>query len=96
MPHSSKVSAPSISPTIPGSICATSSALRRACSLPRFSVLVLVVGLEEALHEVDPHPRIAPALDGHEEGNAEQQVRRDGLDVARIAAALLGDGRVAT
>ena len=53
--------------------------------------LVAVVGLEEAIHQLEEDLRASAAVDGDEEGNAEEQVRRDALDVTGVAARALGD-----
>jgi hypothetical protein len=53
--------------------------------------LVLVVGLEEGVHEREEHPALTRPLDRHQERDAEEHVRRDRLDVARVAARGLGD-----
>ena len=56
--------------------------------------LVAVVGLEEAVHQLEEHLGVTAILDRDEEGNAEEQVRRDGLDVTGVAARALGDLRI--
>ncbi len=56
--------------------------------------LVLIVGREERVHERVHEAPLARVLHGHEERDAEEQVRGDGLDVAGVAAGGLGDVRV--
>jgi hypothetical protein len=52
-------------------------------------VVRLEEGVDEGQHDLGP----AAPLDREDEGDAEQEVGRDGLDVARVAARLLGDLR---
>ena len=56
--------------------------------------LVAVVRFEERVDELEEDLLPRPRLDRHQERDAEEQVRRDALDVPRVAAALLGDVRV--
>jgi hypothetical protein len=53
--------------------------------------LVVVVGAEVRVDELDGDASLQTRLDGHEERHAEEQVRCDVLDVAGVAARGLGD-----